>query len=168
VNKEKIDVKSFFIEHLTNCSHIIQVRRLPEKRYTRLEKFLTLFNQAWCTEEGYIIDLVETPEEFSDIAKYLQGPVMDEEFRRNLEVEEEIDFIFEEQETKFLRKIAEAENREREERRQKEEERRLKEDQFRLNEALALKLAKQLRKSGLDIDEIARETGLNPETIQQL
>jgi len=137
------------------------VRRLPEKRYTRLEKFLTLFNQAWCTEEGYIIDLVETPEEFSDIAKYLQGPVMDKEFRRNLEVEEEIDFIFEEQESKFLRKIAEAENREEEERKQKEEEQRLK-------EALAVKLARQLRKSGLDIDEIARETGLNPETINNL
>lgn len=161
VNKEKINVKSFFIEHLTHRSHIIQVRRLPEKRYTRLEKFLTLFNQAWCTEEGYIIDLVETPEEFSDIARYLQGPVMDEEFRRNLEVEEEIDFIFEEQELKFLKKIAEAENRE-------EEERRLKEDERRQKNALAVKLAKQLRKSGLDIDEIAQETGLNPDTIINL
>jgi hypothetical protein len=114
VTKEKIHVKSFFIEHLTHQSHIIQIRRLPEQRRTRLENFLVLFNQAWCTEEAYILDLQDIPEEFSEMAKYLEGPLKDEEFRRKLEAEEEIDIIFDEQEARFLKKIAEAEKKEKE------------------------------------------------------
>jgi hypothetical protein len=154
VSKEKINVKSFFIEHLTHQSHIIQVRRLPEQRRTRLEKFLTLFNQAWCLDEGYIIDLQDVPEEFSDIAEYLQGPLMDENFRSNLMAEEEIDTIFDEQEAKYLKKIAEAEKRVQQERIQKE--------------SLAVKLAKFLKQGGATMQTIEKETGLTPEEIKRL
>jgi hypothetical protein len=91
VNKEKIEVKSFFIDHLNHTSHIIQVRRLPEKRRTRLEKFLILFNQTWITDKKYILDIQDVPDEFRGIAKYLEGPAMDAEFRRQLEGEEEIE-----------------------------------------------------------------------------
>jgi hypothetical protein len=175
VSKEKIDVKSFFIEHLTHQSHIIQVRRLPEKRQTRLEQFLTLFNQAWCTENNYIIDLQETPEEFSDIAEYLRSPLMDDEFRRNLEAEEELDFIFDEQEAKYLQKIVELEKKEEKERklkleaqRKEEEERKLKEEEMKQKEALALKLARYLKSTGISSQEIAKETGLSPEKLDLL
>ena len=127
VNKQKIEVSSFFIEHLTHQSHIIQVRRLPEKRQTLLEKFFILFNQAWCTDNNFILDLQNIPEEFKDVVKYLQGPVMDDTFRRQLEAEEQLDTIFDAQEAKYLRKVAEAldqkeatELREQEERKQKE------------------------------------------------
>ncbi len=81
VNKKRIKVQSFFIDHLTHTSHIIQVRRLPEQRRTRLEKFLTLFNQAWVADKNYILELQNIPEEFEDIAKYLEGPAMDAGFR---------------------------------------------------------------------------------------
>jgi hypothetical protein len=175
VSKEKIDVKSFFIEHLTHQSHIIQVRRLPEKRQTRLEQFLTLFNQAWCTESNYIIDLQETPEEFTDIAEYLRSPLMDDEFRRNLEAEEELDFIFDEQEAKYLKKIVELEKKEEKERklkleaqRKEEEERKLKEEEMKQKEALALKLARYLKSTGISSQEIAKETGLSPEKLDLL
>jgi hypothetical protein len=161
VSKEKIKVKSFFVEHLTHQSHIIQVRRLPEQRRTRLEKFLTLFNQAWCLDEGYIIDLQDVPEEFSDIAEYLRGPLMDDDFRRNLVAEEEIDTIFDEQEAKYLKRIAKAEKREEEERKKKEKEKNL-----RL--ALAHKLARHLKQIGLSDDEIMRETGLSPDEIANI
>jgi len=161
VNKEKILVKSFFIEQLTHQSHIIQVRRIPEKRRTRLEKFLVFFNQAWCTENGFIIDLQEVPREFTDIAHYLQGPVMDETFRRNLVAEDQLDQIFEQQEKKYLRKIEEFEK-------QKEEERRLKEEERRQKESLARKLAVQMKKSGMPNDEIIRETGLTSDDILKL
>ncbi len=154
VNKEKIHVKSFFIEQLTHQSHIIQVRRIPEKRRTRLEKFLVFFNQAWCTENGFIIDLQEVPREFTDIARYLQGPVKDESFRRNLIAEDQLDLIFELQEKKFLRKIEESEKEKEEERKQKE--------------SLARKLAIQLKKSGVATDEIVRETGLTSNEIRKL
>ncbi len=168
VSKEKINVKSFFIEHLTHQSHIIQVRRLPEQRRTRLENFLVLFNQAWCTDKNYIIDLQETPEEFSDIAHYLQGPLMDDAFRRNLEAEEEIDTIFDEQEAKYLKQITEAEEREKQAKKREETERRQKEEERRQKESLALKLAIQMKQSGADIEDIIKETGLDAEEIIDL
>jgi len=175
VNKEKINVKSFFIEHLTHQSHIIQVRRLPEKRRTKLENFLVLFNQAWVTKENFILDLQEIPKGFNDIAKYLQGPVMDESFRRNLEAEDELDTIFDEQEAKYLKKIVEAEEREKEakkreskERRYKEEERRQKEEALKQNESLAMKLAVHMKNSGEAIEDIIKETGLGADEIVDL
>jgi len=158
VNKEKIEVKSFFIEHLTHQSHIIQIKRLPEKRQSRLEQFLVLFNQAWCTEQKSIIDLQDIAEEFSDIAKYLQGPVFDEQFRRNLLAEEELDTIFDEQEAKYLRKIVELEDSEKQARySEKQAQEREKE--------LAIKLAVQMKKSGATNEEIFKETGLNEDGL---
>jgi len=175
VSKEKINVKSFFIEHLTHQSHIIQIRRLPEKRQTRLERFLVFFNQAWCTENGFIIDLQEVPREFADIARYLQGPVMDENFRRNLVAEDELDLIFGQQEAKFLKEMEEANEREKSERllkeeaiKQKEEERRQKEEERRMKETFALKLARQMKLFGATVDEIEKETGLSAEAINGL
>ena len=170
VNKEKIEVKSFFIEHLTHQSHIIQIRHLPEKRRTRLEKFLIFFNQAWCTNEGYIIDIDqhEIPPEFADIAHYLQGPVMDDSFRRNLEVEEELDLIFDQQERRFMKKIEEAEKREEEARKREEEALKREEAERKQNETLTLKLALQMKKLGVGNDEIARETGLTEDEINNL
>ena len=174
-NKEKIEVSSFFIEHLTHQSHIIQIRRLPEKRQTLLEKFLTLFNQAWCTNHNFILDLQNIPEEFSDIAKYLQGPVMDNMFRRQLEAEEQLDTIFDGQETKYLKQIALALNEKEEANRQKVaaeerelEERRLKEEERRQKEILAIKLASQMKKYGIPLNEIALETGLTTKEIEKL
>jgi hypothetical protein len=151
VSKEVLTVKSFFIEHLTHQSHIIQVRRLPDQRKTRLEKFLVLFNQAWCTEDNYVIDLQDVPDEFKDIANYLQGPLLDDDFRRNLEAEDEIDTIFDEQEAKYLKIILEAEQREKNERL--------------LKQSLAIKLAKRLKQDGASDEEIMKETGLSPEEI---
>jgi hypothetical protein len=168
VNGEKIKVKSFFIDHLTHQSHIIQVRRLPEKRRTRLENFLVLFNQAWVTGENYIIDLQEIPKGFADMAKYLQGPLMDESFRRNLEAEEEIDFIFDEQEAKYLKQIAEAEEREKQAQKREEMIRKQKEEVLKQKESLALKLAIHMKQSGTDIQDIISETGLEADEIIDL
>ncbi|MDF1550388.1 MAG: hypothetical protein P1P88_21360 [Bacteroidales bacterium] len=120
VNKEPVEIKSDFIEQLNHRSHILQVRRLPEERKSRLEKFMVLFNQAWCTEQRYIIDLHDISEEFEEIAHHLQKPVMDEAFRLQLEGEEELDEIFDQQESKYLRQLEEAKQREEVERKQKE------------------------------------------------
>jgi hypothetical protein len=189
VNKEVVKVKSFFVEHLTHQSHIIQVRRLPEKRRTRLENFLLLFNQAWCTDENYIIDLQEIPEGFADIAEYLQGPLKDETFRRNLEAEEEIDDIFDAQEAKYLKQLADSQKKEKlarrreeaqrkqkeeqrkqkeEQRKQKEEERRQKEEALKQKESLALKLAIRMKSSGASIEDIIEETELSADELDAL
>lgn len=164
VSKKKINVSSFFIEHLTHQSHIIQVRRLPEKRQTRLEKFLVLFNQAWCTDEGYIIDLQDIPHEFKDIAKYLQGPLMDDEFRRYLDVEDEIDIIFDEKEAKYFKLL---EKHKEAEKRNKEAEKGKKEAESREKQALK-KLVAQMKKYGASISEIMKETGLTEKEIEKL
>ena len=168
VNKQKIEVKSFFIEHLTHESHVIQVLRLPEKRQTLLEKFLVLFNQAWCTDDRFILELQNIPEEFKDIAKYLQGPVMDDNFRRHLEAEEQLDAIFDGQEAKYLRQIAEALEQKEAALEQKEAEREQKEAALEQKEALAIKLARQMKKHDAPLDEIAKETGLSTDNIEKL
>ncbi len=173
VSKEKIEATCFFIEHLTHRSHIIQVRRLPEERRTRLEKFLTLFNQAWCTSEDYILDLQEIPEEFNDVATYLHTPVLDEKFRRQLEGEQEIETILDTQEAKFLKKIEEAEQQKEEAEQQKEEAEQQKEEaenkmqeERKQKKTIALKLARQLKKAGMTNDEIIKETGLSKKDIE--
>jgi len=175
VSKEQLSLESPFIEHLTHTSHILQIGRLPKERKSRLERFLSFFNQAWCTNENYILDLEEVPEEFTDIAQYLQGAAMDEEFRRLLDAEEEIDFIFDNQERKYLKKIEDAEASEREAiLREKEAEKREKEAQEREREAqvkekdLAIKMAKLLKAMGKSAKEISEETGLSEREIEKL
>jgi len=135
VTKKTINgVNSFFINHLTHNSHIIQIKRLPPKRETKIENFLTLFNQAWLAEKNYYIDLEDIPEEFADMAEYLSRPVMDIEFRRQLEIEEEIDLAFELQEQKYLKQMDELIEEKEEERRQKEESIKREEDERRQKE----------------------------------
>lgn len=159
ISKEKINVKSFFLEHLTHRSHILQIKRLPEQRRTRLEKFLTLFNQAWCSDKKYILDLQDIPEDFQDIARYLETPLRDEAFRRQLEAEEELDTIFDAQEAKYLRKIAEALN-------QKEAAEKLAEEERKQKETVLKKLIFQMKKNGATVAEIALETGLSIKEVQ--
>ena len=117
----------------------------------------------------------EIPKGFGDIAKYLQGPVMDEAFRRNLEAEEELDTIFDEQEAKYLKKIVEAEEREKEAKQnesrakeREEKERRQKEEALKQKDSLALKLAIHMKNSGAAIEDIIKETGLGADEIIEL
>ncbi|TVQ19720.1 MAG: hypothetical protein EA361_00585 [Bacteroidetes bacterium] len=167
VSKKKIKTSSFFVEHLTHQSHILQVNRLPKERRTRLEKFLSLFNQAWCSEWEYILNLEEVPEEFEDIARYLQEPVLDEQFRRNLELERQTENAFFEQESKIQQ----------EEKRRKEAEKQAaqylaeKEEERMQKEAMLDKLrdlAKMMKTSGMPIDEIVNATGLPKEEVEKL
>ena len=121
---QPIDIKDGFLKFLTHESYVIQVIRLPPERRSRMEKFFTLFNQAWIDEENYILDLEEVPEEFRDIANHLHLPVLDKAFRNQLELEDEVTAEFEKLEEKLKEAIAreeEAKTREEEERRLKEE-----------------------------------------------
>jgi type I restriction-modification system DNA methylase subunit len=123
------------------------------------------------------------------MATYLQGPLMDDDFRRNLEGEEQLDYIFEEQETKHLKELAKKEKEKLEERKQKEAaeereqaerklkeaaeereqaERKLKEEANKEKEDLAIKLARQLKKTGATLSESALETGLPIEDVEEV
>ncbi|MEM7660327.1 MAG: hypothetical protein AAF399_29750, partial [Bacteroidota bacterium] len=94
VTKEAVQIESEFIQLLTHKVRIIQVRRLSDRRQSQLEQFLLFFNQAWVTEDSFILDLQEVPKQFEDVAQHLHGAAQDEEFRRQLEGEAEIEAIF--------------------------------------------------------------------------
>lgn len=161
ITKKEIKVDSYFVNHLTHQAHIIQVRRLPENRKTRLEKFLVLFNQAWCTEEPYIIDLQDIPEGFEEIAQYLQGPVMSDSFRKQLEAEQEIDEIFDKQEAEYVKKIEKVEKE------KEETEKKLKIEK-KEKQQLQYKTVRELKKLGFNMTEIMNITGLSEKEIEEL
>ncbi|HMQ47365.1 MAG TPA: hypothetical protein PKA00_08285 [Saprospiraceae bacterium] len=179
--REELKIQSDFIDLLTHVCYILQVRRLPQERRTRIEKFMTLFNQAWIKEENYILDLEEVPEEFKDIAEYMQSPLQDETFRNSLRLEEEVEMIFANQEAriKYLEQLTEKERKEKEkERRQKEKERRQKElaeaqaMEERLQKEKAqedfLKMLQLLLNSGESLEEIANLTGRTLEELRAM
>jgi len=158
--KTTVEADSFFVKMLTHRSHILQVKRLPEVRKTRIEKFMTLFNQAWHSEKKYILDLEEIPEEFKDIAEYLQGPVLDEKFRRQLETEDEIDLIFDKQEAKYLKKIAEVEAKaQKSEEKAKQLEDKAEQERKEKEQAILKiqRMVKKLNQKGFSVEEIAED-----------
>ena len=93
---------------------------------------------------------------------------MDEEFRRKLEAEEEIDTIFDEQEARFLKKIAESEKRKQEAEKREQLEKFQKEEERRQKVSLAVKLATYMKQNGASAAEIIKETGLNPDKFKDL
>ena len=195
VTKQKIEESSYFIEHLTHRSHILQVARLPEERRNKLEQFMSFFNQAWCSSDNYIIELPDVPGGFEDMAEYLNAALQDDEFRRKLEAEDQIDRAFRDKEQQFLqsekrREEAEklkteaeklkleaemlkskAEKREMEERTLKEEERRQKEEEIKKREAAEFKLKtaiKNMHQRGFSIQEIAGSLGLEVDFVEEV
>ena len=102
------------------------------------------------------------------MAKYLQVPLMDEEFRLKLEAEEEIDTIFDEQEARFLKKIAESEKGKQEAEKREQLEKFQKEEERRQKLSLAVKLATYMKQNGASVAEISKETGLSPDKIIDL
>lgn len=95
---EEVEIQSDFVDLLTHTTYILQVRRLPHNRRSKIEKFMTLFNQAWIQEEGFILDLEEIPEDYADIANYLSNSLKNEDVRQKLLVEQEIEDLFAAQE----------------------------------------------------------------------
>ena len=155
VTKEELTLHSDFIRLLTHRTRVIQVRRLSEKRLSRLEQFLMLFDQEHITNERYILDLEEVPEDFQDIANYLQEPLMDESFRKKLKAEQEIDDIFNLQEAELASKEEELK-----EARQMAEEAKQREEEERKNAQLAKQreeLAKQREEEERQNAQLARQ-----------
>jgi hypothetical protein len=156
-SQQELDLQSDFIDLLTHTTCILQVRRLPEQRRSRIEQFLTLFNQAWVMEEKYILDLQEVPEGFEDIAEYLQRPLQEEEIRAKLRAEEEVEAIFAQQEADkaYYKRTA-------------EEERRQKEQALEQAREARIKLARLLLRTGMSVKDAALETGLSEEELRVL
>lgn len=82
------------------------MRRLGKERRGRLDHFLNLFSQQWCTTEGYVLDVSDISPELQDIAEYLSLPLQDTKFLLDLNAEEEMELKFGEKERKLEKALA--------------------------------------------------------------
>ncbi|MFM9950559.1 MAG: hypothetical protein ACKV1O_21660, partial [Saprospiraceae bacterium] len=116
-------------------------------------------------------DLEEVPEEFKDVAEYLRRPLQDEDQRNKLMAEEELEQLFgmqEAEKAQLKNMLEEAKAREEEAKAREEGERRQKEEAVYQAREAKLKLARLMRRSGVSVEEIALETGLTKEEINEL
>ena len=107
-----ITKRSSFIERLTHDSYVIQVERIGGKHQTRLEKLLTLFEQAHFIDENGILkeypyDLDE--DEFKLMVDILHHTGTDPATRKAIEVEKEawrsINAMFGKKEQELFQKL---------------------------------------------------------------
>lgn len=102
--------KSYCIDNIAPL-HIIQARRLPDLRHTRLEKMMMFFNQAWCTHNRYVLDMQQVPAGYHDVAEHLHRPLIDQQLTRYLEQEDGMETFFDKQQTRYLHHMVRMENK---------------------------------------------------------
>ena len=130
---QEIPKKNEFIDSLTHDCTVIQVPELKQRRRTRLEVMLSVFDQALVVrKDKHVIAIREEdyPEEFRPIVRRLLRAIAEKEVRQRMTVEDEYlsELEHRDRAIKKERKLKEEERRQKEEeRRQKEEERRQKE-----------------------------------------
>jgi len=92
VTQKPIAIKNEFVELLTHPSYVLQIERLKPKRKTRIEKFLSIFDQHCKTDDDYLLEIDDTKlDEFSEIINYLNLATQDEVILRQLEYEEDFE-----------------------------------------------------------------------------
>jgi hypothetical protein len=94
IANEVIEAKEDFIEQLTHDSFVIQIPRLQTRMQNRIERMLAVFNQAYLTNEKFILNIpgeVAEDELTKKMAQRLQKAVVSEEVRRRLQVEEDFE-----------------------------------------------------------------------------
>jgi hypothetical protein len=91
LTKEKLTVKDVFVARLTHSAYFIQTLRIKPKYNTRLEKLLTIFEQAnfvsGSSTTKFYTPEVEDPE-FLEITNILQYVAGDSQTREELDKEE--------------------------------------------------------------------------------
>ncbi len=151
--KKEESYKNEFIQLLTHPSYILQIERLRPDRKTRLEKFIAIFDQNTKTEDDFILDISNEPNEDEDlfyIKEYLSRATQEEELILKLELEEDIEAEFEKMEIDLK------------EAKQKEK------NAIGKQKLMAKKYAAQLKKSGMPENEIVAETGLTGQEVKNL
>jgi len=172
--KKPIEEKSEFVKLLTHPSYILQVERLPEKRKTKLEKLLSLFDQARKTSDKFILDLGDdyfnSLSEFGEIIIYLNRAAQNEQTRLELQLEEDVEAEFEKQE-KLLEQVKKNEHlltQKENEIEQKENEIEQKENEIEQKEQALINSAKVMLQTGISIEQISEITGLPKELVKKL
>ena len=92
-----LDVKEDFVELLTHDSYFIQLRLLTGKSKTKLEKVLQVFSLEYKTEDKHWLDFQGDLNEplVQKMVSRLERAIANEEIRDKMDVEDEIDRIFE-------------------------------------------------------------------------
>ena len=153
ITKKPIQVKHKFVKLLSHPCYILQVQRLKKERKTRLEKMLSLFDQSYCTDDKYFLDIEDLDEEFNEVADYLSRPTFDEEFVRSLIYEEDYEKEFQKQE----KTIKEAKKREQEAKEREQE----------ANKSLKIIIVAMLE-SGKTLVEIANILGKTEKEVSKV
>ena len=97
ITNEVIEIKDDFVELLTHDSYLIQVLRLKAKTKTRLERVLQIFCPEFKTKDSHQLDFkgdVKDPL-VKKMVDRLGRAIASDEMRDKMDVEDEIDRIFE-------------------------------------------------------------------------
>lgn len=152
-----IEERCRFIESITHCSYVLQVKRLAQPYRNQLEHFLHLFNQVYVSEKNYILALDHVPMGFEDMARRLHKVLQDKEVMAKMTLEEEMELNFQLME-KSMRETQAALERIQEENAQ----------MVREQAESMLKLAKALLALNYSLEQIVEETGLTPAQVEIL
>nr|VFK02755.1 MAG: PD-(D/E)XK nuclease family transposase [Candidatus Kentron sp. H]VFK02977.1 MAG: PD-(D/E)XK nuclease family transposase [Candidatus Kentron sp. H]VFK05676.1 MAG: PD-(D/E)XK nuclease family transposase [Candidatus Kentron sp. H] len=90
---EEISAREEFIESLTHDSFVIQIPYLGSERKTAAERLLAVFDQHRKVQgDEHILDIDEVayPEEYRQVARWLNRAISEPEIRRTMDVEDEI------------------------------------------------------------------------------
>ena len=122
VTQELIEVKEDFVELLTHDSYLIQIRLLVGKSRTKLEQVLGVFSPEFKTKDKHQLEFMGNLDEplVQKMVERLGRAIATDEMRDKMDVEDEIDRIFE-RELGKLAKIIEVKDEELKAERQKAE-----------------------------------------------
>lgn len=97
ITQEVLDIKEEFVELLTHDSYLIQVRKLAKKARTKLERILQVFSPGFQTQNKHQLDFQGDTDEplVKKILDRLGRAIASEEIRDIMDVEDELDRIFE-------------------------------------------------------------------------
>jgi hypothetical protein len=114
INKTLITRKNYFIESLTHDCFIVQAGRITNRYQTRLDKLLSVFEQAHFTDDTRVVkQYAHEPdeEEVKLITDILHHSGTEPEERKLIEIEQEawrsINAMFEDKEKKYLKEMGE-------------------------------------------------------------
>ncbi|NJL74650.1 MAG: hypothetical protein HC892_06045 [Saprospiraceae bacterium] len=98
VTQEILDIKEDFVELLTHDSYLIQVRKLAKKARTKLERVLQVFSPIYqTTDNRHQLDFQGNTDDplVKKMIERLGRAIASEEIREKMDVEDELDRIFE-------------------------------------------------------------------------
>jgi hypothetical protein len=151
VTQEILDIKEDFVELLTHDSYLIQVRKLAKQARTKLERVLQIFSPIYqTTNDKHQLDFQGDSNDplVKKMLDRLGRAIASEEMREKMDVEDELDRIFEREMKKLAEEkdkiIAEKEEQLRvEQQRVEEEKKRAEEERKRAEEEIQKNLALQ-------------------------